>query len=83
MFLVMSLRNSAKRFGLKGKLAPKFVRPFQIVQRIGDVAYRLDLPPYMKVHPVFHVSMLRRCLRDSSQIILLVDIEVRDDCTFE
>lgn len=83
VFLKVSPMRGTKRFGLKGKLAPRFVGPFQIVQKIGDVAYRLDLPASMKVHPVFHVSMLRRCVRDSSQIIPVVDIELRDDCTFE
>ena len=57
--------------------------PFPILQRFGDMAYLLDLPPNMMVHRVFHVSMLRRCLRDPSQAIPVSDIEIRDDCTYE
>jgi hypothetical protein len=47
-----------KRFGKKGKLAPRFVGPFEILKRIGEVAYKLKLPSSMSVHDVFHVSML-------------------------
>ena len=47
------------------------------------MAYLLDLPQSMMVHRVFHVSMLRWCLRDPSQVIPISDIEIRDDCTYE
>ena len=53
------------RFGRKGKLSPRYFWPYQIVRRIGKVAYELDLPSDLEaVHPVFHVLMLRKCIGD-------------------
>jgi hypothetical protein len=52
-----------RRFKVKGKLAPRYVRPFKIVDRKGEVAYQLELPPQLSdVHDVFHVSQLKKCL---------------------
>ena len=49
------------RFGKSGKLSPRFIGPFEILERIGEVAYRLALPPqFSRVNGVFHVSMLRK-----------------------
>nr|GFC69345.1 putative reverse transcriptase domain-containing protein [Tanacetum cinerariifolium] len=49
-----------KRFGIKGKLSPRFIRPFEILDRVGEFSYRLALPPQLShVHNVFHVSLLR------------------------
>ena len=61
MFLKVSLMCSVTRFGIKGKLAPRYVEPFKIVKRISDVAYRLNLLPQLShVHNVFHVSILKK-----------------------
>ena len=61
VFLKVQPRRGIVRFGQKGKLAPRFIGPFEILQRIGEVAYRLALPPQLSgVHNVFHVSMLRK-----------------------
>ncbi|GKA82955.1 putative reverse transcriptase domain-containing protein [Tanacetum coccineum] len=52
--------RGVKRFGIKGKLSPRFIGPFEILERIGEVSYRLALPPQLShVHDVFHVSLLR------------------------
>ena len=49
------------RFGKKGKLSLRFIGPYEVIEKVGSVAYRLALPPYLeKIHNVFHVSMLRR-----------------------
>lgn len=70
MFLKVSPKRGVMRFGIKGKLSPRFVGPFEILERVGKVAYRLALPPVLSgVHNVFHVSMLRKYVLDSSHVI--------------
>ncbi|GJT83466.1 putative reverse transcriptase domain-containing protein [Tanacetum coccineum] len=65
------------RFGKKEKLAPRFVGPFEIIERIGPVAYRLDLPEELDgVHDTFHVSNLKKCLVDPTLQVLLDEIQV-------
>ncbi|GJV96031.1 putative nucleotidyltransferase, ribonuclease H, partial [Tanacetum coccineum] len=60
VFLKVSPFRGVKRFGIKGKLSPRFIGPFEILERIGEVLYRLALPPQLShVHDVFHVSLLR------------------------
>nr|CAB3451516.1 unnamed protein product [Digitaria exilis] len=64
VYLKVSPLRGTKRFHVKGKLAPRFVGPYQIEKRIGSLAYQLKLPQELAgVHPVFHVSQLRKCLR--------------------
>ncbi|GKF85847.1 hypothetical protein Tco_0253674, partial [Tanacetum coccineum] len=64
-------------FGKKGKLAPRFVGPFEIIERIGPVSYRLRLPEELNsVHDTFHVSNLKKCLADLTLQIPLDEIRV-------
>ena len=71
------------RFGKKGKLAPRYIGPFEILEKVGKVAYRLALPPQLSsVHNVFHVSMLRRYERDTSHVIDWQPLEIREDVTY-
>ena len=72
------------RFGTCGKLSPRVIGPFEILERIGTVAYRLALPPSMSgVHEVFHVSMLRKYIPDPAHVVDCGQIEVDTDETFE
>jgi hypothetical protein len=60
-----------KRFEIKGKLAPRYIGPFLILARLGNVAYHLELPPTLAdVHNVFHVSQLKKCLKPPVDIIV-------------
>ena len=71
-------------FGRKGKLSPRFIGPYEILERIGPVTYRLALPLELaKLHDVFHVSMLRRYRYDTSHILPVQDIQVQEDFTFD
>ncbi|XP_070029065.1 uncharacterized protein [Nicotiana sylvestris] len=79
VFLKVSPMKGVKRFGKKGKLSPRYVGPYKIIRRIGRVAYELDLPSELEaVHPVFHVSMLRKCIGDPSCITPIVDIHISE-----
>ena len=64
VYLKVSPTKGVQRFGVKGKLAPRYIGPYEITEVCGPVAYRLRLPDRLStVHNVFHVSLLRRCVR--------------------
>ena len=72
------------RFGKKGKLSPRFIGPYEIIEKVGPVAYRLALPPELeKIRSVFHVSMLRRYRMDPSHVVSSETIELKSDLTYE
>ena len=84
VFLNVMPKRVVVRFGKRGKLSPRFIRPFEILERIGTIAYRLALPPSMSsVHEVFHVSMLRTYMPDLAHVVDWGQIEVDTDGTFE
>ena len=84
VFLKVMPKRGVVRFGKRGKLSPRVMRPFVILERVGTVAYRLALPPSMLgVHEVFHVSMLRKYTPDPSHVVDWGQIEVDTDGTFE
>ncbi|GKF15373.1 hypothetical protein Tco_0056835 [Tanacetum coccineum] len=71
------VRDRVVRFGKKGKLAPRFVGPFEITERIGPVDYRLRLPKELNgVHDIFHVSNLKKCFADLTLQIPFDEIQV-------
>nr|GEU36455.1 putative reverse transcriptase domain-containing protein [Tanacetum cinerariifolium] len=77
VLLKVSPWKGVVRFGKKWKLAPRFVRPFEIVEKVGLVAYRLDLPEELNgVHDTFHVSNLKNCLADPTLQVPLDEIQV-------
>jgi hypothetical protein len=60
-----------KRFGVKEKLAPRYIRPFLILKKCGTVAYKLNLPPSLaRVHDIFHMSQLKKCLNEPVDVML-------------
>ena len=84
VFLKVMPKRGVVRFGKRGKLLPRFIGPFEILERVGTVAYRLALQPSMSgVHEVFHVSMLRRYTPDVAHVVDWGEIEVDTDGTFE
>ena len=67
------------RFGKQGKLSPRYVGPYKILKRIGKVPYELELPTKLgAVHPVFHVSLLKKCVGDPASIVPLESVAVKD-----
>ena len=84
IFLKVMPKRGVVRFGKRGKLSPRFIGPFEVLERVGTVAYRLDLLPSMSgVHEVFHVSMLRKYTPDPSHMVDWGEITVDTDGTFE
>ena len=84
VFLKVMPKRGVVRFGKRGKLSPRFIGPFEILERIGTAAYRLTLPPNMLgFHEVFHVSMLRKYTPNPALVVDCGQIEVDTDGTFE
>ena len=84
VFLKVMPKRGVVRFGKRGKLLPRFIRPFEILDRVGTVAYRLTLSPNMSgVHEVLHVSILWKYTPDLAHMVDWGQIEVDTDGTFE
>ncbi|PKI36040.1 hypothetical protein CRG98_043564 [Punica granatum] len=84
VFLKVSPWEGIMRFGKKGKLSPRYIEPYEILERIRNVAYRLALPPELsRIHNVFHVSMLRKYMPDPSHILSYQPVELNEDLTYE
>ncbi|CAN6583936.1 unnamed protein product [Malus baccata var. baccata] len=84
VFLKLSPWKGVVRFGKKMKLNPRYIGPYQIIERVDEVAYRLDLPPELSiVHNVFHVSMLRRYVSDPLHVVPPQPLEINPDLTYD
>jgi hypothetical protein len=71
VYLRVSPMNGVKRFGVKGKLAPRYIGPFPILEKYGTMAYKLDLPPSLAgVHDIIHVSQLKKYLKAHVDVVL-------------
>jgi hypothetical protein len=73
-----------RRFKIRGKLAPRYIEPFKILEQRGEVVYKLELPPQLSdVHDVFHGSQLRKCLRVPEEQMPLQELQVGEDLTYQ
>jgi len=83
VYLKVSPMIGVNHFGVKGKLAPRYIGPFPIIDRCGQVAYRLILPEWLSgVHNVFHVSQLKKYLRVPDRVQDFEDVELESDLTY-
>ncbi|WVZ49202.1 hypothetical protein U9M48_000579 [Paspalum notatum var. saurae] len=83
VYLKVSPMRGIRRFNMKGKLAPRYIGPFKIVERKGEVAYKLEVPPNLSgIHNVFHVSQLKKCLRVPEEQAPLEGLDVQEDLTY-
>ena len=83
MLLKVSPWKGVVRFGKRGKLNPRYVGPFEITERIGQVTYRLNLPAELgAVHNVFHVSNLKKCLSDETLIVPFKELTIDERLQF-
>jgi hypothetical protein len=71
-------------FKVQGKLTPRFIEPFKILEKSGEVAYQLELPPQLSdVHDVFHVSQLKKCLRVPEEQLPMEDLDAKEDLSYQ
>jgi hypothetical protein len=81
--LKVSPMRGTCRFRVKGKLAPRYVRPFKIIDRKGEIAYQLELPPNLsEVHDGFHISQLKKCLRVPEEQLPMEYLDLGGDLTY-
>jgi hypothetical protein len=84
VYLKVSPMRRLRRFKIRGKLAPRYIGPFKILEQRGEVAYELELPPQLSdMHDVFHVSQLRKCLQVPEEQMPLEEITVDEDLTYQ
>jgi hypothetical protein len=83
VYLKVSPLRGMRRFKVKGKLSPRYIGPFLIFRRVGEMAYQLELPVSLSdVHNVFHVSQLKKCLRVPEEQLPMEELSVQGDLTY-
>jgi hypothetical protein len=83
VYLKVSPMKGVKRFGVKGKLSPRYIGPFLVLEKYGKVAYKIELPPSsVGVHDIFHISLLKKCLKAPVDIVLPEVTPLKTDLTY-
>jgi hypothetical protein len=84
VYLKVSPMRGLHRFKVRGKLAPRFIGPFKILEKRGEVAYQLKLTPQLlDVHDLFHVSQLNKYLRVPGEQIFMEDLDAKEDLSYQ
>jgi hypothetical protein len=84
VYLQVSPMKGVRRFSIKGKLAPRCIGPYPIVDKYGPTSYQVELPAkLLGVHNVFHVSQLRRCLKTPTDVVIEDTIPLEPDLTYK
>ena len=84
VYLKVSPMRGLRRFKFRGKLVPRFIGPFKIMEKKCEVACQLELPPQLSdVHHVFHVSQLKKCLRVPEEQIPMEDLDAKEDLLYQ
>ena len=84
VFLKISPWKGVLRFGIQGKLRHRYIGPYEIIARVGPVAYKLKLPPELsRIHDTFHVLMLRKYIPDPSHVLREQPVQLKENLTYE
>jgi hypothetical protein len=84
VYLMVSAMRGLRHFKVRGKLAPRFIGPFKILEKRGEAAYQLELPPQLfDVHDMFHVSQLKKCLHVPKEQIPMEDFDAKEDLSYQ
>jgi hypothetical protein len=83
VYLQVCPTKGVQRFGIKGKFAPRYIRPFEITEACGPVAYRVRLPSQLAaIHDVFHISQLKKCIKVPTEVLESQTIEIEPDLSY-
>jgi hypothetical protein len=84
VYLKVSSMRGLRHFKVRGKLASRIIGPFKIMEKRGEIAYQLELPPQLwDVDDVFHVSELKKCLRVPEEQIPIEDLDAKEDLSYQ
>jgi hypothetical protein len=84
VYLKVSPMRGLRCFKVRGKLAPRFIGPFKILEKRGEVAYQFELPPQLShVHDVFHVSQLKKCMHVPEERLPMEDLDAKEDLSYQ
>jgi hypothetical protein len=83
VYLRVSPTKGVRRFSIKGKLAPRYVGPFEIIEAYGPVAYKIRLPTQLAaIHDIFHISQLKKCIKVATEVLETQAIEIEPDLSY-